>query len=135
MADGSRKPIERVSPGEWVRSADPETGEVRAARVTGRKVHPSTSSEGGIVVVNGAVHATRNHPIWARGQRLHIEEVKIGDDIVVSGAGGRTIHEKVRSVELRPGGVETYDLVLDGGKSYFVDGVMMLIKRRPENPL
>jgi hypothetical protein len=131
MADGSHKAIESIHEGDLVRSPDPRTGAMGVARVVAAKVHPSALSREGIVVVDGALRATRNHPIWVNGAVVAIEEIRAGDTILVSDPSGRTLERQVQTVALEPGGVVTYDLVLAGGAYYFAGGVVIQQKQIP----
>jgi hypothetical protein len=132
MADGSTKPIETVVPGDRVRSTDPDTGALGTAVVTARNTHGTGASEDGIVVVDGRLRATRNHPIWVNGRVVPMEQLRPGDVIVTSGPLRTTVRTRVTSVTLERGGVPTYDLVLKGGNDYFADGVAIQQKQIPE---
>ena len=131
MADGSTKPIESVLPGDWVRTANPETGIFGKQQVIEQKVHPAELSGAGIVVVDGLLHATRNHPLWVNGKSVAMENLHEGDIVMMASAGGATAH-RVGKVTVEPGGVVTYDLVLANGTThYFADGVMIQQKQIP----
>jgi hypothetical protein len=131
MADGTDKPIERVVAGDLVRSPDPATGAMGVARVVEAKVHPAALSRAGLVVVDGTLRATRNHPIWVNGSVVEIEQLRAGDQIVVADGRGAAVTRRVSKVALEPGGMVTFDLVLSGGAYYFAGGVMIQQKQLP----
>jgi len=132
MADGTTKAIEALVVGDAVRSGDPRTGAIGVARVRERKEHESALSNAGIVVLDGALRATRNHPIWANGKLVSMEEVRAGDEIVVhSATEGRALKKLVERVAIEPGGVVTYDLVLDSSSHFFADGLLVAQKIQP----
>jgi hypothetical protein len=132
MADGSRRPIESVVAGDWVRTANPATGVFGTQQVVERTVHASELSRAGIVVVDGVLHATRNHPILANGKTVAMEQLQVGDIVTMSDGAGGTVATRIGSVTLVPGGIPTYDLVLaDPSNHYFADGVMIQQKVIP----
>jgi hypothetical protein len=132
MADGTTKPIETVVTGDWVRTADPTTGIFGKQQVVEQKVHASELSNAGIVVLDGALHATRNHPIMVNGKSVSMEQVQPGDLVMIAGGAGGAITKRITSVALLPGGVPTFDLVLaDQTNHYFADGVMIQQKAIP----
>ena len=132
MADGSKKPIERVFAGDWVRTADPTTGIFGKQQVVEQKVHASELSNAGIVVVDGTLRATRNHPIWVNGKTVSMEQLQPGDTVMVANGAGVAVTHRIGSVTLVPGGIPTYDLVLaDASNHYFAGGVMIQQKIPP----
>jgi hypothetical protein len=128
MADGTKKAIESILPGDWVRTADPALGTFGKEQVVERKVHAGALSRAGIVVIDGALRATRNHPLWVNGKSATMEDVREGDVVMQASVGG-SVARRVSRVTLEPGGMMTYDLVLAGaGGHYFADGVMVQLK-------
>jgi hypothetical protein len=127
MADGSRRPIEDLHAGDAVLSADPATGAIGIARVGALQVHAADVSSAGIVVLDGMLRVTKNHPIWVNGQVVPVGRVRQGDAIYVAGPS-RAVRRSVASITFEPGGVVTYDLVLQGGRTFFAENVMMQIK-------
>ena len=132
MADGTTKPIESVFSGDWVRTADPATGVFSKQQVVRQNVHASELSSAGIVVVDGTLSATRNHPILVNGKSVTMEQVQPGDIVMIAGGAGAAVSKRVTSVALVRGGVRTYDLVLaDPSNHYFAGGVMIQQKAIP----
>jgi hypothetical protein len=132
MADGSTKAIERVVAGDLVRAGDPGTGQLGVARVAALKPHDSALSNGGIVVVDGTLRATRNHPIWANGRLVALEQVHVGDEVFVLAPNGvGTVKKLVQQVTVEPGGVPTYDLVLASSGHFIANGMMIAQKIQP----
>jgi hypothetical protein len=128
MADGSTKPIEAVAAGDRVLTTIPAAGALGSSEVVSVNVHGSESSSAGIVVVDGMLRATRNHPIWVNGRVVTMEQLRAGDEIIAAGG----IRTQVRHVALAPGGMPTYDLVLAAGGAYFADGVA--VQQKPVLP-
>ncbi|WP_409463234.1 polymorphic toxin-type HINT domain-containing protein [Amycolatopsis sp. GA6-003] len=68
LADGGTRPIERIAPGDQVRTADPDTGRITAEPVialitgTGPKDLDEIAISGGRR--SGTLTATSNHPFW-----------------------------------------------------------------------
>jgi hypothetical protein len=127
MADGSQKAIEAVVAGDMVRTPDAKTGLMSMARVAERLEHAADSSSAGLMVVNGALRATRNHPLLINGRVQQIEQIQVGDEIVAADGKGHAIRTRVQTVDVAPGGMNTFDLVLEGpNAAYFVN--MLLVQ-------
>jgi len=136
MADGSTRPIEAVRVGDRVQSVDHATGRLVTATVTATRQHGPEGSADGIVVVNGKLRATRNHPIRVGGVVLRMEQLKVGDELtrlgtVTAGASALAQPSTVETIAIEPGGVRTYDIRVDGPGNYFADSVNVLIKPEP----
>jgi hypothetical protein len=115
-----------------VRTADPATGIFGKQQVVEQTVHASELSKAGIVLVDGLLHATRNHPIWANGKTIPMEQLRPGDTVMMANSAGVAVTQRIGSVSLLRGGVPTYDLVLaDASNHYFADGVMIQQKVIP----
>ena len=132
MDDGAKKSIESVVAGDWVRTANPATGTLGRQQVVERKVHPAALSRAGLVVIDGALRATRNHPILVNGKSATMEDIRVGDVVMVADRAGAAVAKRVANIALEPGGIVTYDLVLkDAHGHYFADGVMIQQKAIP----
>lgn len=132
MADGSLAAIERVQVGDWVRSVDPITGIIGRQRVVRHDVHGRQASRAGIVVVDGILHATRNHPIRVGGKLVSMDQLREGDPIMISDGAGGVVAKRVGTITLVRGGIATHDLVLeDATQSYFAEGLVVATKPNP----
>jgi hypothetical protein len=58
-----------------------------------------------------------------------MEQLRVGDQIVVADGRGSAVTRRASKVALEPGGMVTFDLVLSGGAYYFAGGVMIQQKR------
>jgi hypothetical protein len=130
MADGTSEPIERIRPGELVRAYDPTSGSFVATPAIDVLRHGPERSSDGIVVINGRLHATTNHPIWVDGQRMRADHLDVGSVILVrSEDRSSDVHrETVQSLELVPGGVPTFDLRVGDPGTFVADGIVVFIK-------
>lgn len=123
LADGSRKPIESIRAGEIVLAADPVTGQAMPRPVSGVAIHGPADSADGIVVINGSLRSTRNHPFWVDGTSVRADALQVGQMLhVASVDGGKTTIRSipVTSVQIEPGSVTTYDLKFAPPAGYFV---------------
>lgn len=148
MADGSTRAIEKVRAGELVMSFDVR-GRAIVAKVRAPKVHgPETSAQGFVVLPNG-LRVTPNHPIQildADG-RLHrrvagnlqsgdtvLEEDRIAPQRVLQSSVTGVHARKLAAVEIVPGnGANTYDLELETGEGFIVNGLQAL--KKPLEPI
>ncbi len=131
MADGMLRPIEQVRPGQRVRSYDAATGRFVDTAVTAVVEHSPEVSSAGIVVVNGTLHVTTNHPIWVDGQRVRADQLDVGSSIMLLGpsADGVAAHrDVVRSLALIPGNVATFDLKVGEPGTYVANGIVVFLK-------
>jgi hypothetical protein len=131
MADGTTEPIDAVRPGESVRAYDAATGSFVAAPVLELKMHDPVASADGIVVVNGTLHVTTNHPIFVEGVRVRADRLDVGSPILLHSSAPSDVEARrdtVRSLELVPGGVPTYDLRVGGPGTYVADGIVVFLK-------
>jgi len=133
MADGTLEPIDRVHAGELVRGFDVNTGAFVAASVIAVVQHDPEASSDGIVVVNGTLRVTTNHPIWVDGRRVRADQLDLGSPILLlpgAGAGERPEgrRDRVRSLELVAGRVPTFDLKVGEPGTYVADGIVVFVK-------
>jgi hypothetical protein len=133
MADGTLEPIDRVRAGDVVRAYDAKTGVFVPAPVTAVLQHDPEVSADGIVVVNGTLHVTPNHPIWVDGRRVRADSLDVGSSILlhtVSTDGKVEAHrDQVWSLQLVAGRVPTYDLKIGEPGTYVADGIVVFIKQ------
>ena len=134
MADGTLEPIDGLRRGQLVRSYDATAGAFVAAPVIEVVQHDPDVSLDGIVVVNGTLRVTTNHPIWVDGRRVRADELDLGSTLLLlpgSGRAGERVEghrEQVRSLELVAGGVPTFDLRVGEPGTYVADGIVVFIK-------
>ena len=131
MADGSWKPIEQVKVGDWVMSFCEQTQRLVAAPVTAHLVHEDRSRRSPIVVINGALEATGNHPFYVDGRWIEADNLALGarltrlapsfDGLVAAG----TTDVLVSSLERRGGAAVVYNLEVGLTHTYFAGGVLV----------
>ncbi|MFY0563436.1 MopE-related protein [Archangium lansingense] len=133
LADGSTKPIEDMVIGDQVLAYDVEARQVVPAPVTQTFVHENSS---GILLINGRVQATANHPFYANGRWVRADELEIGDELVMlnvsDGADLASTHPvRVTSLLMQPQHETTYNLEVDTHHDYFAEGILVHNKEAP----
>jgi hypothetical protein len=131
MADGTTEPIEDVHAGEIVRAYDPPSRTFVTTPVLEAMVHDPAASADGIVVVNGTLRMTTNHPVFVDGGRVRADQLQVGSGLMLHAPGlglAAGVRDTVRSLELEPGGVTTYDLRVGAPGTYVAGGVVVWIK-------
>ncbi|GAA3943904.1 hypothetical protein GCM10023085_27410 [Actinomadura viridis] len=126
MADGSRRPIEKVRVGDRVHAADPETGRAGVRTVTdrivgeGRKrlVDLTVDLDGRLGGPTATLTATSGHPFWVAGTDDWIDGGRLvfGDTLVTPG-GGTVMVLKSRRYERAQ---KVYNLTVDDLETYYV---------------
>ncbi|GLZ14166.1 hypothetical protein Acsp04_44010 [Actinomadura sp. NBRC 104425] len=139
MADGSRRPIERVAVGDLVWATDPETGRDGPRRVT-RTIAGAGSKDLVDVVVDldgspggptAVVTATANHPFWVAGTRDWIDGGRlVFGDMLAAPDGRRALVVETRrySAERR-----VHNLTVEGFHTFYVTvgGLDLLVHNDP----
>ena len=118
MADGTKKPIYDIRPGEYVLARDPARvdGAVAPKRVSRIFVHPNNQVTA-INVDGEFIFTTLVHPFYLMGKGwVQVGEMKLGDTIVRSDGSLGTIlavfpMEKAQTV---------YNLAIEDWHTYFV---------------
>jgi hypothetical protein len=132
MADGSNKPIEQVRPGEFVLSFDEASGSLVPTTVVTSVERPHADR---VVVINGTLVATTNHPFYSAGRWVRADALEIGTPLFALNDGGAMGHRldvaptRVEQLMLQPGNVATYNLEVAEHHSYFAAG--LLVHDRP----
>ncbi|GAA1555454.1 hypothetical protein GCM10009678_43070 [Actinomadura kijaniata] len=126
LADGTRKPIERIRVGDRVRATDPESGRSGVRVVTdrivgeGRKrlVDLTVDLDGELGGPTDRITATLGHRFWVSGSADWIEAGGLVFGDMLTGPDGRTAmvlsgrrHERV---------VRVHNLTVDDLRSYYV---------------
>lgn len=90
MADGSKKPIEKIEPGDKVIATDPETGEQIAKAVLNVWVHLDTLTD--LVLADGTIlTTTEDHPYWSVDDSKWERADELGDGEKVLAADGQVV--------------------------------------------
>ncbi len=128
MAGGLSIRIETVKEGDLVRSYDPVGHRVVTARVLERIEHGASASAGGLVLINGTLLATREHPFFVNGAPVRADALEEGTPLLILSEHSVVQTRPVRTVQLVSGGVETFELRVSGSGLYFVDSTLAMMK-------
>jgi hypothetical protein len=117
MADGSQKNIEDIRINDEVVSYNVGARKMEKDRVT----HVLQGSHDDYLVLNGTLKTSVNHLIWANGDFMPAEGIKIGD-LLLNSAGQEV---KVAGKEFIRKKVETYDLTVERNHNFFASGYLV----------
>ena len=115
MADGTKKNIEDIKIGDYVKSLDTETNKVNNAKVIGviHKIDPSH------LTINNLIKTVPDQKVYTKDGFKQAQNLKL-DDYLLS---NKNEWIKISSISgIIYENVETYDLVLDGGNTFYADG-------------
>jgi len=129
MADGSRKAIETIGPGETVLTFDERSRTLLPGNVERAVVRPETDR---LVVVNGSLRATANHPFYTARGLVRADSLELGDTLVEARSNDGSLSTEPSAVStlfLQTGGILTYNLVVGEHHNYFAGG--FLVHDRP----
>ncbi|MFC7732187.1 polymorphic toxin-type HINT domain-containing protein [Actinomadura keratinilytica] len=139
MADGTRKPIERVRVGDMVWASDPVTGRSGPRRVAARIVGDGPKDlvdltvdlDGSLGGPTARVTATANHPFWVTGVDDYIDadHLAFGDVLGTAGGGRATVVDSSH----RRRHATVYNLTVEDLHTYFVGlgGTDVLVHNDP----
>jgi hypothetical protein len=130
MADGTSRPIEQVQVGQMVLAYDVSTGIARPQRVSKTFRHAAGENQDGMVLINGTVRATGNHPVYANGRFVRADELVTGDRLVELSSGSLST-ASIQAIEMSGEAVETFNLEVDEDHDYFAGGVLVHNKPPP----
>ncbi|RLK09568.1 intein/intein/RHS repeat-associated protein [Micromonospora sp. M71_S20] len=117
MADGTKKRLDEISPGDEVMASDPETGEQGPRVVTDVWVHSDDLIR--LDLAGGSVMTTEDHPFWNHTDRewQRADELDAGDVVKTADGGTRS----VIGLRLVTGRTDlAYNLTVDGIHTYYV---------------
>ena len=147
MADGSKKLLSNIHPGDKVITVDAATKKAVPVQVTQLVEHEaknyaitklllvssrevSTASGVEVRMVSKVLQATPNHPMIVSGNKKSIGQVNIGDQVTCSDEKTHTyqtytVYNKTESA----GGVQkVYNMVVSGGNTFIMNDVMVMQK-------
>jgi alpha-tubulin suppressor-like RCC1 family protein len=136
LADGSTKPIEQLVIGDRVLAYDEETQQVVPSSVTQTFIHEDSDN---ILLINGTLRATANHPFYANGRWVRADELRVGDALVrleTTGSSPSVSNDSVTVFSLLslPQRQTTYNIEVDTQHNYFADGILVHNKIPPYDP-
>jgi len=115
MADGSYKPIEEISVGEYVISYDNITRKDIASKVIKTIINPPGSVSDYIIIINGVVGVTPTHPFLINREWQAIGNARIGDNMTDVNGENLSITSLERVYEK----VLTYNLEVENTHNYY----------------
>ncbi len=143
MADGTKKMVSVVRPGDEVVSVDPVSHQEQSVRVKALTVHAvknyaitklillSAAGCGSheVVLASRVLEATPNHPMMtARGVRK-AGELSAGDRVLCPSTNGGYQEFVVWNKEEAAGGLQpVYNIVAAGGNTFLMNGVVVMQK-------
>ncbi len=128
MADGSTRAIEQLHVGDEVLAYDIAAGKPEAQQVTETFVHPGADD---IVVVNGHLVTTSNHPFFANGRWVRADELRVGDELLhidenANATGLAPLAtEPVTALAAMPTKTTTYNIEVARHHDYFAGGILV----------
>jgi hypothetical protein len=143
MADGTKKPVSEVRPGDAVITVDPVTHLERAVTVRELTVHAvknyaitrlvllSVLGRGShdLVLSSRVLEATPNHPMMTAGGARKAGELLAGDRVLCPDATGGYREFMVWDKTEAAGGMQpVYNIVAGGGSTFLMNGVVVLQK-------
>ena len=123
MANGQSRSIENVVAGDLVVSYDTASGHSVAGTVTRTFVHANTEP---IIVINGSLKATANHPFYLNGGWVRADQLKVGD-VLTTLSGNLSISR----LDTEHSDESVYNLEVDGQHNYFAGGILVHNKPTP----
>jgi len=122
MADGSQRPIETVHVGDAVMTYDTDAHSFVADTVASFDAHPDASRDG-LLVINGTLHVTPNHPLYTGRGSLRADQLQLGDELTTT----RGV-QRVTSIGMESGNKPVFTIAPRVHKTFIVNGVVVLIK-------
>jgi RHS repeat-associated protein len=125
MADGSRKAIEQIRPGDEVVSFDAQAQQKVAARVSAVF---NTEQAAQYIVLNGELRATPNHLFYTQGEWRRIGKLAVQSRLLGLDLTDRKI-ESLQKID-SPQGVQVYNIEVDQHHNYFVGSEGYLVHNK-----
>jgi hypothetical protein len=123
MADGTKKPISKIKPGEKVLATDPASGKTKAQAVVATHINLDVDlTDLGIDVAGEQVlvETTAHHPFWSRDRSAWINaaDLKAGERLLTT--GGRATGVAVAAARSYTRPAVMHDLTVDTIHAYYV---------------
>ena len=143
MADGTKKMVSEVRPGDKVVTVDPVSHREQTVRVKELTVHAvknyaitkllllSAAGRGSreVALSSRVLEATPNHPMMTAGGVRKAGELLAGDKVLCPDAKGGYTEFMVWDKEEAAGGLQpVYNIVAAGGSTFLMNGVMVMQK-------
>jgi hypothetical protein len=147
MANGSRKPLNTIKPGDEVISIDPSTKTASVVKVKELTTHDAknyaltrlvlvsantkNTGAGQFINLNSKVlQATPNHPMMTKDGNIKMGEIAVGQEVLcLNEQTGKYEAFQVLQKTEKGGGIQkVYNIVADGGSTLLMNGVMVMQK-------
>ncbi len=122
MADGTRKSIQEIRPGDRILSYDLQTNQTVAGTVSDLIIHPVVT---GYLIINGTLHINEGYPTWVvnKGAWIPAGNIKAGD--LLLGADNQPM--KVSTISRVDGSYTGFHMTLaeENPGNFFAGGVLV----------
>jgi hypothetical protein len=152
MADGNKKMLSDIKPGDRVITVNPETHRPAVVNVKGLTVHEAKNyaittltlvsvkekvSDAGneVLLLSRQLEATPNHPVMTRSGIKHMGSVSEGEEVLCKNTKtGKYEAYTVWDKQERAKGIQkVYNIDADGGSTFIINGVMVMQKQFDQN--
>ena len=150
MADGTKKLLSNIKPGDKVISIDPDTKQSTVVNVKDLMVHEArnyaithltlihsnernTLAGTEVQLFSRELEATPNHPVTTKAGLKNIGSVKEGEEVLCRNAatGVYEAFTVVEKTEKAQGVQKVYNINADAGNTFIINGVMVMQKQAP----
>ena len=152
MANGDKKLLSEIKPGDQVISIDPVTHKPAIVHVKKLTVHETknyaithltlihvktivTNTSNNVYISSRQLEATPNHPVMTKTGIKNIGEVQEGDEVLCKNiqTGNYETFMVWNKTEKANGMQKVYNIDADGGSTFIINGVMVMQKQL-QNP-
>ncbi len=117
MSDGTKRNIEDIKVGDWVKSFDEKTGNLKNAEVA-----KTIKRKDPLVIVNNILRMAPDEVVYlANGKTKTAEKLKVGE--LLQGENKKEI--KIDSINYSNEKVDTYDFTLKDANNFYADGFLV----------
>jgi hypothetical protein len=124
MADGSQRPIDAVHVGDAILTYDERTHAFIGDTVASVEVRGAAVSKNVLLVINGTLEVTPNHPLYTSRGSVNAEDLRIGD--VLTTRTGTTL---VQTLSREANNRTVYSLKPVNAVTFVVGGIVVFIKQ------
>jgi hypothetical protein len=118
MADGSKKPIEKVKPNEKVLATDPVTGKTTKKSVVATHINLDVDLTDLVIGEGAVLQTTTHHPFWSKDQSGWVNAADLEQSESLAALDGSPL--RVSTVTSYSATRVMYDLTVDTVHTYYV---------------
>jgi hypothetical protein len=118
MADGSKKPIEKVKPGDKVLATDPVTGKTTEKTVVATHINLDVDLTDLVIGEGAVLQTTAHHPFWSKDQSAWVDAADLEQSESLAALDGSSL--RVSTVTSYSAARVMYDLTVDTVHTYYV---------------